>query len=191
MKTYVYFVPGGGIKDGRLDENLRKRCECAFGLLPMRNSRFIERGNSYVCVTGGIVYSGEVLSESEVMEVYFLGRGIPKKRILTAGGVDSVSNVVQAWGKYRQLFSSSDTTIAIVSQWPHAFRLWRTFRALGKKEVQIESCPYGSWRQALRAYLWYEPIAWLVFGLDPLGTGFLAKHLARSRCKNFAPKTIE
>ncbi len=190
MKSIVYFVPGGGIKNGKPDENLQQRCECTFQLLPMRGSCFVERGNPYVCVTGGIVYPGEMLSESEVMKLYFLEKNVPENRILVGGGVDSVSNVVQTWGKYRELLFPPDTTIVIVSQWPHALRLWQTFRALGKKEVQIEACPYGNWRQALRAYLWYEPIAWLVFGLDPLGTGFLARYLARSRCKNFAPKTV-
>lgn len=72
MKSIVYFVPGGGIKNGKPDENLQQRCECTFQLLPMRGSCFVERGNPYVCVTGGIVYPGEMLSESEVMKLYFL-----------------------------------------------------------------------------------------------------------------------
>lgn len=175
----VIFIPGGGVKNRQPDENLRQRCELSLRIFSGSEGQFI-------LVTGGIVYPGEILSESGISRKFILGSGILSEQILSEEtSVDSVSNVVQAVERYRCLLLAPDTSVVIVSQFPHAMRLLRTFRALGKNEVSIRTCPYGSWEQAIRAYCLYEPIAWLVFGLDPLGKGFLARCLNQGRRRNY------
>lgn len=176
MSTTILFVPGCGNV-----QNLYERLEKAVSL-------FSRQGSS-ICVAGGVIHPGDPRAECEIMRDYLKERGIPSERILTEKySVDTVGNVTFSLNKHRPTFSSGDTRIVVVSQRFHALRVMRAFRAMGKQEVEILPCPYGDWKQALLGNCLYELMAWLIYGHDPLGTGFLARMLRKILPRKTPPR---
>lgn len=179
MARFVLFVPGCGNIP-----NLYARLEKAI-------SMFSKRGSS-ICVAGGVIHPGDQRAEWAIMRDYLENRDIPLESVLTEKySLDTVGNVTFSLDKYRSQrpdFSSRDTRIVVVSQRLHALRVMRAFRAMGKQEVEILPCPYGDWKQALLGNCLYEPMAWLIYGHDPLGTGFLARMLRRILPRKTPPR---
>lgn len=176
MSTTILFVPGCGNV-----QNLYERLEKAISL-------FSRQGSS-ICVAGGVIHPGDPRAEWEIMRDYLKDRGIPPGKILAEQlSLDTVGNVTFSLNKYRPTFSSGNTRIVIVSQRFHALRVMRAFRAMGKREVEILPCPYGDWKQALLGNCLYEPMAWLIYGHDPLGTGFLARMLRKILPRKTPPR---
>ena len=179
MPTTVLFVPGCGNIP-----NLYARLEKAI-------SMFSKRGSS-ICVAGGVIHPSDPRAEWKIMRDYLEWRDISLEKVLTEKhSVDTVGNVTFSIDKYRSQrpdFSSRDTRIVVVSQRLHALRVMRAFRAMGKQEVEILPCPYGDWKQAILGNCLYEPMAWLIYGHDPLGTGFLARMLRRILPRKTPPR---
>ena len=176
MSTTILFVPGcGNIL------SLYARLEKAISL-------FSRQGSS-ICVAGGVIHPGDPRAEWEIMRDYLKDRGIPPGKILAEQlSLDTVGNVTFSLNKYRPMFSSRNTRIVVISQRLHALRVMRAFRAMGKQEVEILPCPYGDWKQALLGNILYESLAWLIYGHDPLGTGFLAMMLRRILPRKTSPR---
>lgn len=179
VSTTILFVPGcGNIL------SLYARLEKAISMFSMQGS--------YICVAGGVIHPGNSRAEWEIMRDYLERRGIHFMKVLTERySVDTVGNVTFSIDKYRSeypRFSSRDTKIVVVSQRLHALRIRRAFRAMGKQEVEILPCPYGDWKQALLGNCLYELMAWLIYGHDPLGTGFLARMLRKILPRKTPPR---
>lgn len=176
MSTTILFVPGCGNV-----QNLYERLEKAISL-------FSRQGRS-ICVAGGVIHPGDQRAEWAIMRDYLENRDIPLESVLTEKySLDTVGNVTFSFNKYRPTFSSGNTRIVIVSQRFHALRVMRAFRAMGKEEVEILPCPYGNWEQAILGNCLYEPMAWLIYGHDPLGTGFLARMLRKILPRKTPPR---
>ncbi|MCA9364960.1 MAG: YdcF family protein [Candidatus Moranbacteria bacterium] len=105
-----------------------------------------EKGDRvFVIVSGGVVHEGASKTEAQIMRDYLEGIcSVPSGCIFvedrSVNSIENVQFILNEWSFLR----GSLQKFVVVSQCLHAVRVKNVFFALGKQQVSVRACRYGS-----------------------------------------------